>query len=444
MLPKLKLYLTDPSKTLWVQPTLGAMVAICFSLFASVAGRILPQQWVLDIQADTLSSLIAVIASSMLAVTTFSLSIMVSALSATASSATPNARMLIMADGSTRIAISSFISAFIYSVIAKTALGLQYYDKEGRFVMFVGTVLVLIYLIVTLIRWVQTLSTLGSMGDTLIKVEKNASEGLARFRNSPNFGMMDKPPVGSADLCIVANQTGYLNYLLVADLQQWAEKHHCHIHIRHCMGSFISRDTPLFDIYVLPLPKQSDKQTDVCDVYQMDSNDIRQALNELIHINPSHSHHQDPRFGMLVLGEIGHRSLSQAVNDPSTAERTMTLITRLLIDTKASDDEITQYTHLSIKPFTANIFIESVFLPLARDGVGSFDFMMHMLACLAKIHHHAPEPEMRQAALTEGQKIYQLIHHYHDYTPDRQLLTALWVREFGTTPQSFDGQLQCR
>ncbi|WEI10749.1 DUF2254 domain-containing protein [Acinetobacter soli] len=133
---RLKLLLSDPSKNLWVHPTLGAIFAILFSLLASVGNYLLPEHYVPHISAETLSSLLDIIASSMLAVTTFSLSIMVSALASTSNTATPRARLLIIEDDYTRIAIASFISAFIYSVIAKIALGLKYYGTEGRFLLF--------------------------------------------------------------------------------------------------------------------------------------------------------------------------------------------------------------------------------------------------------------------------------------------------------------------
>lgn len=76
----------------------------------------------------------------MLAVTTFSLSIMVAAFASASSSGTPRAYQLMMSDDNTRLAISSFISAFIYAVIAKIALGLGYYGPAGRFVLFISTI----------------------------------------------------------------------------------------------------------------------------------------------------------------------------------------------------------------------------------------------------------------------------------------------------------------
>ncbi len=83
---------------------------------------------------------------------------MVSAFASASSGATPRATELIMGDDNTRTTISGFIAAFIFTVIAKTALGMEYYGQNGRFILFIGTIAVMAYLIVSLIRWVFTLS----------------------------------------------------------------------------------------------------------------------------------------------------------------------------------------------------------------------------------------------------------------------------------------------
>lgn len=419
---KLKFYWTDPSKTLWVQPTFGAMFAIAFSLIAKINSDILPSDWVIDVEADILSDLIGIVASSMLAVTTFSLSIMVSALSAVANGATPNARVMIVADDSTRIAISSFISAFIYAVIVKIALGLQYYGSQGRFVIFIGTMIVLFYLVIVLIRWVQTLSTLGSMGDTLSKVGKYAKEGLAKFRASATLDIMGKKPNTVADLHIYSTQTGYIGTVLAKELNDWADKNHCHIHIPHNIGDFVSFNDVLFEIFILKSTQQHDFAT---------QDDLTKTLNQYVHIQPQRNMYEDPRYGIMVLGEIGHRTLSVGVNDPATADRVLTLITQLLIDTKADENnDKTGYEHISIMPLRADMFITPLFLPLARDGLNSFDFMMHMLVCLAKIYNNAPELLMRESALTQAKKIYDMAYHHYEYEADKKVIKQVWQSHF--------------
>lgn len=91
----------------------------------------------------------------MLAVATFSLGVLVTALGSASTSATPRATELVIADTTTRRAISSFIAAFIYSVVAQTALGLEYYGPAGRLVLLLATIAVLAYVVITLIAWVE-------------------------------------------------------------------------------------------------------------------------------------------------------------------------------------------------------------------------------------------------------------------------------------------------
>ena len=106
---KLKLWWNNPAENLWFTPTLGALFAILFSLFATASRYFIPNTAVPNISIDTLSNLLDIISSSMLAVTTFSLSIMVAAFASASTSGTPRAYKLMMSDDNTRLAITSFI-----------------------------------------------------------------------------------------------------------------------------------------------------------------------------------------------------------------------------------------------------------------------------------------------------------------------------------------------
>lgn len=158
MLYQWLLVLKKPSNKLWVSAASWALLTVIFVLSLRLGARTLEVASLPDIKQETLESLLNVIASSMLAVTTFSLSIMVAAFASASNGATPRATDLVMGDSTTRTAITSFICAFIYAIIAKTALGMAFYAQNGRFILFISTVAVLLYLIITLIRWVYTLS----------------------------------------------------------------------------------------------------------------------------------------------------------------------------------------------------------------------------------------------------------------------------------------------
>lgn len=124
---------------LWATQVVSSVAAVLLALAASWGAYFVAEGTFPDIERETLDDLLTVIASSMLAVTTFSLSIMVGAFGAAAGSATPRATPLLMADDGTRTAIAAFLSAFIYAVVAKIALGIGYYGTNGRFILFLGT-----------------------------------------------------------------------------------------------------------------------------------------------------------------------------------------------------------------------------------------------------------------------------------------------------------------
>ncbi|PJK05909.1 hypothetical protein CO609_02970 [Lysobacteraceae bacterium NML91-0268] len=176
------------SEQLWFKPAWWGVLATAVALMGSIANRFIAEDLVPDIGRDTLQGLLTIIASSMLAVSTFSLSILVQAFSSAASSASPRALRVIMADDNAQTAIAAFISAFIYSVIALMALGVGYYGSAGRFVLLLFTVVVMINVIIMLIRWINTLSRLGRMGYTIGRVEHVAAEAMLAYQAQPLLG----------------------------------------------------------------------------------------------------------------------------------------------------------------------------------------------------------------------------------------------------------------
>ncbi|WP_372659973.1 DUF2254 family protein, partial [Hydrogenophaga sp.] len=174
--------------TLWWRPTFWSIAAIGAALIAALANRWPLPSALPDIDESALKGLLTIIASSMLTVSTFSLSILVSAFSTAASSATPRATRLVMANESAQHAISAFIAAFIFSMVALTALGLGYYGGSGRFVLLAFTIYVLGYLILALLRWIDTLSKLGRMAHTITTVENAALPPLRQWQLEPALG----------------------------------------------------------------------------------------------------------------------------------------------------------------------------------------------------------------------------------------------------------------
>jgi uncharacterized membrane protein len=422
MLHKMKLILADPAKSLWIHPTLGAVFAVVFSLVAKLGVYLFSSDAVPNISVDTLSDLLNIIASSMLAVTTFSLSIMVSALASSSNSATPRARLLIMADDTARIAIASFIAAFIYSVIAKIALSLEYYGVQGRFILFISTILVLMYIIFTLIRWVHTLSQLGSLGDAIQRIEKVAVISLARYRAQPNLGASHLQPTASPTFSVPSPATAYICDIDLQALNQLATEHQLHVHIAARPGKFIALKQTILEIY-------STKTFDENRVQE-----LQQQLAACILIESNRRYEQDPRLGLLVMSEVGQRAMSASINDPATAISVLNALTRVLIDTQAAEEDIQEFEHLSIVPMDEQAWIESIFAPIARDSVNNLEINQRLLKCLGLIAQLAPEAALQQAARAQAQQVLQRTLSHLTQELDQQQLQQCFDAAFKAIP----------
>ena len=399
------LALKKPSNSLWVTPAWGALLAVVFALAARLANIWLPADSLPDIERDTLEALLNVIASSMLAVSTFSLSIMVSAFASAANGTTPRATELVMGDDNTRMAIASFISAFIYAIIAKTVLGMGLYGQNGRFVLFVSTVLALAYLIFTLIRWVRTLSQLGRMDNTLDKIHTAARNTLQRHRSDPMMGACWRGTCSPRARIVYAERSGYLTHIDMAGLQNRAAENDWHVSISVRPGDLIMPDTVLAWVEV----EKEDENTAEA-VGGLRSNFV---------LAKARSYDQDPDWGFIVLSEAAQKALSPAVNDPGTAIAVMSSMMRLLVDRKPeADPPDKEYDRLAIKPIDAAEWVKSGFAPIARDGAAILEVGMVLQKTLAGIHRNAEEAAVSHAAAEVAAAAFARAEQALDFAPD--------------------------
>jgi uncharacterized membrane protein len=164
MLSKWKWILSQLTRTLWVRASLFAVLAIITALIAIPLERYFELTLGFEIEADSVKSILNILASSMLAVTTFSLSIMVSAYSAASSTVSPRATKLVQQDSTTQNVLATFIGSFLYSLVGIIALSSHVYGNTGRIILFMVTLLVVMIIVITILRWIEHLSKLGRLG----------------------------------------------------------------------------------------------------------------------------------------------------------------------------------------------------------------------------------------------------------------------------------------
>lgn len=371
-------------RKVWVRVTSFALLAILTAGVAQLIAPLIPSAWTVKIGADSVDQVLNILASSMLAVTTFSLAIAISAFAAAASSATPRATALLQEDPTAQNVLATFLGAFLFSLVGIIALQAGYYSSAGRLVLFVVTAVVIGLVVVALLRWISHLMTFGRMGDTLDRVEAAAIASLENRLENPFLGgrpLLTEVP--SSCIPLLSSEAGYVLHVDVGKLNTVAESLQIKVWLGALPGSFVHQASPL--LYV---------EREIRD------NEALQRLRAAFTIGPERSFEQDPRFGLIVISEIASRALSPAVNDPGTAISILSRLVRILSRWKDDQQSKIDYEVVFVPPITTAELIVDAFRPIVRDGAASVEVQiraqkaLHALAAIAPDVFAAPASEM--------------------------------------------------
>lgn len=137
MISRWKWMLKQTFKKLWFRATLFAIVAIITALLSILFKSMIPESVSVKVGAEAVDNILNILASSMLAVTTFSLSIMVTAYGSATTNVTPRATRLVVEDVTTQNVLATFIGSFLFSLVGIIALNMGAYGERGRVILFI-------------------------------------------------------------------------------------------------------------------------------------------------------------------------------------------------------------------------------------------------------------------------------------------------------------------
>lgn len=374
---------------LWIKPLIVCALSIGAVLLANLMdmtelGRFLP-----EITSESTESLLKIMASSMLMMATFAVASMVAAYASASSTATPRSFPLIVADDISQNALSAFIGAFIYSVVALVALmnGL-YGGRASQFILFSLTMVVLAVVIITFVRWVDNIARLGRLGHTIDTVEAAAAEAIRRRQLAPRLGgvAVFSPPDGRR--AVFGKTIGYVQRIDTLALQVRAVESQLKIVVAALPGTFCAPNRPVAWVIREASGSASDEDTE--------------AIADAFLIGGSRVFDQDPRFGLLVLSEIASRALSPAVNDPGTAIDVTGTLVRLFVMWnecgKAADVSRAQFDRVAVPELSVADMFDDAFTGIARDGAGTVEVVVRLLKALESLAA-AEDAAMRDNAL---------------------------------------------
>lgn len=386
------------TRRLWLRASLIGLLGILTAILAAVVEPYIPWHLPGAMGADSIDSILTIIASSMLSVTTFSLSVMTSAYGAATSNVTPRATRLLMEDRTTQNVLSTFIGSFLFSIVGIIVLQTGAYGERGRVILFAVTLGVIALIVISLLRWIDHLTRLGRVGETTDRVER-ATEAAMRHRLALPYlggrklaaGLLVPP---AQALIVTAGCVGYVQHIDMPALSACSERGKRDIHVLTLPGTFVYGDTPLL---WMDRPSLEGEEIDA----------FGEGMRRAFTIGNERSFDQDPRFGLAVMSEIASRAMSPGVNDSGTAIDVIGRMTRLMdlwghAPTKP-ENEAVDHPNIHVPPLSTADLFEDAFMLIARDGAGLVEVQVRLrkaLAALARTAHS--DPDFRAAALHQA------------------------------------------
>lgn len=378
-------------RKVWVRVTAFSVLGVATALVALLVRRFIPYDIPGKIGSDAVDSLLTIIAMSMLSVTIFSLSTIAAALNAATSNASPRATQLLVSDSKAQNALATFLGSFLFSLVGIIGLQTGLYGSTGRVVLYVVTLLVIVLIVVTLLRWIDYVLHLGRIGPTSARVEAVATAAMTRRRDAPYLGGR---PRGDADAvpadgqAVYPERMGYLEHIDIEAIQAVADGQGLEVHVVQLPGQFASASQPL--AYVVGTAP------DPCVAKIRDAFDVADCR----------TFDQDPRFCVRVLSEVASRALSPAINDPGTAIDVLSRGTRVIAlwadDGRSSGDgddaaREVRYPRVHVPREHVGDLFDDFFAPISRDGARIVEVgvqLQEMLGALWRLG----DPRYRRAA----------------------------------------------
>lgn len=395
----LRFVLKRVSEMLWVKPLAICFISIAAAFLTQVADRIPIFELAPKVTPESVETLLSIISASMLVIAVFAVGAMLSAYQSASNAATPRTFSLVIADDVSQNALSTFIGAFIFSIVAQIALMNGYYGDAAHFALFVITILVFALVIFSFIRWVDRIARLGRMGTIIEKVEIATEDAWCRRIQQPFLS--GKKAEGRTDgFALYSSHIGYIQRIDIAVLQSLATKWDLEVEVAALPGTFATPDKPL--AYIRSTTQKTLSAADQENIDQV------KFANAFV-IGKYRTFDDDPRFGFIVLSEIASRALSPAVNDPGTAIGIVGVLVRLLVlctPTGKVKSELydVECDRVAVPEINVSDIFDDAFNPIARDGAAMIEVVIRLQKALASLAVLGDE-KMKAAAIDQARLV---------------------------------------
>ncbi|WP_165354598.1 DUF2254 domain-containing protein [Tropicimonas sp. IMCC6043] len=370
-------------RRLGLRVALYAALAVAVALAGALIAPVMPAAFTGLIKPEAVMPVLDILASSMLAVSTFSLGVMVSAQNGASDRATPRIHRLMLADRTTQSVLAAFVGAFVYALTAILMFRTGLYPDEVAVLVMGVTIAVVVLVVVAMLRWIEHLSWLGSLDESMRIATEDARTSLANHARQPALRavpLTDDVVLPGSVTPVPARDSGYVQFIDVAAIEA------C---LPGVSRAYVTRAPGRHVLAGQPLALVSGQIGDAA----------LRGIADCFVTGQIRTSEQDPEFGIMTLSETASRALSPGVNDPGTAIEAIERLQTLLWD-YARDDapaKPPRATRVFLPVPGADRLIEAAFGAIARDGAGVIEVAMELRRALLTLAQ-SPNVAINEAA----------------------------------------------
>ena len=400
--------LTRMLDRLWVRIAALGILSLIAIATARLTDRFIPDFLDGFISVDEVKNLLEIIANSMLAITIFSLSVMVTVFRAASSQWTPRVHRLMLDDRTTQNTLATFLGAYIFALTSIILIDTEVFEEDQIVVLFVFLVAIVILILMAIVNWITHLQTLGSLIEVTRRIETQAAAAFQHRMEKPCLGanaLRSEDDIPTKEYPYRAYKTGYIQHIYEGALSEIAEEADTDIYITAPIGKFVFEGDPIL-------------------YFSKEIEDVDEKIRSNLSIGDLRTFEQDPRFGLIVLGEIGSKALSPGINDPGTAIDVLGRMGRIFegyADEMDKAMEDMPHPRLWVPPLQAADMIEDGFDPIARDGGSIVEVQLMLQKVLADLADH-PDETLAKAAEEAAKRAFSRAEKHMKYGDDLERL----------------------
>lgn len=396
----------------WFLPAVMVGGAVVLSFVTVALDERVTDRWLLALSwtfsggSKGASSVLTVVAGSMITLAGVVFSMTLVALSLASSQLGPRLLRNFMRDTPTQLVLGTFVATFLYCLLVLRTIR---HADEIAFVPQLSVTLGILFAVLSvgvLIYFIHHVAVSIQVDEIVARVSTELVEGLDRLfpehigragqrmsQAPPDSGFLDAFDLEACPACAVDD--GYVQVIDEDTLMALATQNDVVIRLERRPGHYVVAGRPL--VLVWPASRVTDSLAD-------------EIISAFV-LGSQRTVGQDFEFSVNQLVEIAVRALSPGVNDPFTAvtcvDRLGSVLCRLVVRDKPSPYRYDKQDRLRVIAFptTFPAITDAAFNQIRQYGRSSAAVTIRLLETIAVVARVAPRPEDRAALIRHAEMI---------------------------------------